>query len=286
MTTTSSTSSSGGPDAAGSVRSAGRRTRLTPILVLRSEWIKQVSLRSVLATTAAVFIVIVGFGLLAAVVSSGEASTPSRGPSFANGDPLNTVLTGAFFAVLIVAVLGVMAGAREYRSGMIRTTFTVVPRRLTVYLAKVAALSALVLPVIAAGVLAVFAGGMAVLRSAGAESLAWGDDGVPRAVVGMIGYLWGIGLLGIAIGFLLRNVAGGLAVLLGGLVFLPTLLSALLPDVWDEVLKYLPSNAGAAFTSFTQTEGTLSVGEGIAVYSAWVVLALVAAAIALKVRDV
>lgn len=265
---------------------AGPRARLTPFLVIRSEWIKQVTLRSVLATTGALFLVIVGFGLMAALVASGDVSEPSRGPAFASGDPVSTVFTGAFFAVLIVAVLGVLAGAREYSSGMIRTTFSAVPRRLTVYTAKIVTFTALVLPVLVLGVLGAFFGGMAVLGNAGADTVAWGDDGVARTVIGMIGYLWGIGLLGIAIGFLLRSIAGGLAVLLGGLVFIPTLLTALLPEVWDTVLKYLPSNAGASFTSLVASDSRLPVGEGIAVYAAWVVAALVAAAIVLKTRDV
>jgi ABC-type transport system involved in multi-copper enzyme maturation permease subunit len=260
--------------------------RLTPLRVIRSEWIKQVSLRSVLATTAGLFVVIVGFGLMAALVASGDVSAPTRGPAFASGDPLSTVLTGAFFAVLIVAVLGVLAGAREYSSGMIRSTFSAVPRRLTVFAAKVATFTALVLPVVALGVRGAYFGGMAVLGRSGSDTVTWGDEGVARAVIGMIGYLWGIGLLGIAFGFLLRSIAGGLAVLLGGLVFIPTLLTALLPDAWDAVLKYLPSNAGAAFTSLTANESRLPVGEGIAVFSLWVVVGLVAAAIMLRTRDV
>lgn len=265
---------------------AGAAHRLTPLRVIRSEWVKQVTLRSVLATAISVLIVIVGFGLLAALVASGDVSGPSRGPAFVREDPLGTVLTGAYFAVLIVAVLGVLTGAREYSSGMIRTTFATVPRRLTVFTAKVVTFTALLLPLVIVGVLGAFVGGMSIMANAGVDSLTWSDDGVARAVLGMIGYLWGIGLLGVATGFLLRSIAGGLAVLLGGLLFVPTLLTALLPDSWDTVLKYLPSNAGSAFTSLTTSDSLLSVGQGIAVFSAWVVVALIAAAAVLKLRDV
>ena len=38
------------------------------------------------------------------------------------------------------------------------------------------------------------------------------------------------------------------ASLIGGVIFLPTLASALLPQSWDGVFKYLPSNAAKSFT--------------------------------------
>jgi ABC-2 type transport system permease protein len=264
---------------------AGAASRLTPVRVIRSEWIKQVTLRSVLLTLAGLLVVMIGFGLLAALVATGEVADPARGPAFVRADPLGTVMTGANFAVLIVGVLGVLTGAREYGSGMIRGTLAAVPRRLTVLGAKIIAFSGLVLPVLVAGVLTAFFGGMAILNGAGADTVAWSDDGVARAVVGMIGYLWGIGLLGIAVGILLRSIAGGLAVLLGGLLFVPALLTALLPDSWDAVLQYLPSNAGASFTSLTAADSTLTVGAGLAVFTAWVLVAITGAAVALVRRD-
>ncbi len=42
----------------------------------------------------------------------------------ASDDPLATVLAGQVLAVLVMGVLGVIAGAREYGSGLIRTTMT------------------------------------------------------------------------------------------------------------------------------------------------------------------
>ena len=259
--------------------------QLTTVRVIRSEWIKQVTLRSMLLTLVGLLLVTIGFGLIAALVATGEVDDPARGPALVGVDPLGTVMTGANFAVLIVGVLGVLTGAREYGSGMIRGTLAAVPRRLTVLGAKVIAFSGLLLPILIAGVLIAYFGGMAILNGAGAETVAWSDDGVARAVIGMIGYLWGIGLLGIAVGFLLRSIAGGLAVLLGGLLFVPALLTALLPDSWDAVLKYLPSNAGASFTSLTVGDNTLSVGAGTAVFTAWVLVALAGAAVALARRD-
>ena len=44
------------------------------------------------------------------------------------------------------------------------------------------------------------------------------------------------------------------AALIGGVIFLPTLASALLPQSWDGVFKYLPSNAAKSFTEVDPRE--------------------------------
>jgi hypothetical protein len=74
-------------------------------------------------------------------------------------------------------------------------------------------------------------------------------------------------------------------VLLGGLLFLPTLASALLPASWDNVLKYLPANAGSSFTGIDPQTGMLGAAAGAAAFAAWVLAGITAAAIALRSRD-
>ena len=83
------------------------------------------------------------------------------GGGFGNSDPLSTVLTGADFAVLLVGVLGALAGAREYGSRMISATIAAVPRRWQVVVSKVVVLTGVVLPTALIGVLAAFGVGMA-----------------------------------------------------------------------------------------------------------------------------
>jgi ABC-2 type transport system permease protein len=50
-------------------------------------------------------------------------------------------------------------------------------------------------------------------------------------------------------------------------------------------VPYLPSNAGAAFTSVTPAAGSLSAGAGAAVLVVWIVVLLGGAAILLRRRD-
>ncbi len=256
--------------------------------VLYSEWIKIRTLRSTWITLASIVLVIVLLGIISAMVASGDIS-PQGGPGAGRArslGPLSTVLAGANLAVLIVAVMGAIAGAREFSTGMIRTTFSAVPKRLPVLWSKLITFTVIVLPVVAVCVVAAFFLGMRVLDAGGAATVAWSDDGVARSVLGTAYYIVGLGLIGLAIGILLRSTAASIGVVIGAVIFLPALASALLPSSWDDILKYLPSNAGTAFTGSSQVGATLlTPGTGFLVFTAWIALAIIGAAIVLTRRD-
>lgn len=257
------------------------------INVMRSENIKFRTLRSNWIPLAATCLAIIGFGLMAAAAASGSVSTSDSGPPVNSTDPVSTVLSGAqLFAVLLVAVLGVLVGAREYSSGMIRTTLAAVPARLRSLAARALVFVAWTAPTIFLAALVAFLAGNSVLESGGAASAGLGDPGVWRVLIGTTGYLVGIGLIGIFLGTMLRSIPAGLGVLLGGVLMLPGLARVLLPESWDDALKYLPSNAGSSFTSLTEPAGMLSLGAGLAVFVGWVVLAGAGAAVLLLRRDV
>jgi ABC-type transport system involved in multi-copper enzyme maturation permease subunit len=261
--------------------------RTTTPRVIRSEWIKLRTLRSTWLTIGGILFALVAFGLTSALTASGQVEVTAQGgpPGFAGTDPVSTVLSGATFAVLIVAVLGAIVGAREYSTGMIRTTLAAVPARLPVLWGKLVTFVGVLAPVALVGVIVSFFAGMAILDAGSAETVAWSDDGVARAVLGTAAYLVGLGVIGVAVGVLMRSTAGAIGTVIGAVLFVPTLASALLPDSWDGVLKYLPSNAGQAFTSLNPGDTLLDPGAGIAVFVGWVALAIVGAAIALKRRD-
>jgi len=264
-------------------------SRLTFWRVLCSEWIKLWSVRSTTTMLLVVVAVVIGFGALAAGVSTGEV-TPADGGGGPGGpggfaaDPFSLVMMGSTFAVLLVGTLGALVGAREFTSGMIRTTVAAVPRRLAVLAAKAITLTVALVPAAVVGVLGAFAIGMAVLSGGGAATVTLGAAG--WAIVGTIAYLLGVGLLGLALGFLFRSIAGSISTLIGGLLILPGIIGALLPESWSEILKYLPSNAAASFMSITPPADMLGVGAGVAVFVAWLVLALGAAGYVFRSRDV
>jgi ABC-type transport system involved in multi-copper enzyme maturation permease subunit len=272
------------PEAA-TAGTAGPAPRITMRRVINSEWIKLRSLRSTWTMLAGIFGVIVVFGLLSAAVSTGDVSSAGGGPNFAGSSPVDTVMSGANFGVLLVAVFGVLMGAREYSSGLIRTTLAAIPARMPVLVGKLTVFVSVVAPAVLAGTLVAFFGGTAILSQAGAASAAWSDPGVAGAVLGTAGYLIGIGVLGVALGMLFRGIGAGIGVLIGGILFVPTLAIALLPDSWDSVLKYLPSSAGQSFTSIATSDSLLSYWGGVAVFAVWVVIAIGATAWSLMRRD-
>lgn len=279
-------------------RSVGRATaravrepapqRVTFRGVLVSEWIKLRSVRSstwtLLATGGTMLLV----GALAAALNGGLLTAPEgEGEAPGLGDPTGTVLSGSMIAALIIGVLGVMLITSEYATGLIRTTMTLVPKRLNVLWAKVTVLTAVTLPVMVVASLATFFVGQGLLGAGDSATASLGDDGVLRAVLGTGVYLTGIAVMGLAAGTLLRSTASAISALVGLLFLLPVLGTFLLPASWqDDVLPYLPSNAASAFTSVNPTPDLLSTGTGALVFAAWVVVPVVGAAVALKRRPV
>ncbi len=259
--------------------------RITLARVIRAEWIKLRTLRSTWAMLAAVLLTVVGLGAIAAASTTGAVEGPPDGGGPGGSDPLSTVLSGSMLAVVLVGVLGVLIGAREYSSGVIRSYLAAVPARLPVLWAKVVAFLVAVLPVVLAGVLVAFTVGMAVLDAGGVPTVSWTDPGTARVVLGTAGYVVGMGLIGLALGMILRSTAGAISALLAGVLVLPTLAGALLPDSWDGLLKYLPSNAASAFTSTVPTDSLLGTGAGAVVFVLWIAVALAGAAVALARRD-
>ena len=235
----------------------------------------------------ALVLLLVGLGAIAAAVSTGSVTTSEEGGGFVNVDPLRTVMTGDFAAVLLVGVLGALAGASEYGSRMISATIAAVPRRWQVVVSKAVVLTGVVLPTALIAVLATFGVGMGILSAGDGATVALTDDGVLRSVLGMAGYLTAIALIGLGLGILLRSVASSIGVLIGGVMVLPTIAGALLPASLDSVLKFLPSSAGAAFTTVTGAgDEVLSPTAGALVLAAWVALTLGAAILAITRRDV
>jgi ABC-2 type transport system permease protein len=248
--------------------------------VLRSEWIKFRTLRSSWTSLAAVLIVMIGISAIAASVSVGRS----------HGDvhraPLEIVLTGTHLGLLLLGVIGCLAGSREYGSRMITATLAAVPRRWPVMLAKTVVLIGIAVPIAVGGTFAAFFLGMSILKSGGLRTIALSDPGITRVVIGTALYLVGISLLGLSLGVLLRSTAASIGTLIGGVLILPEIASALLPDSWQTILKYLPTNAAASFTEQYQPTDGLTATWGAIVFGAWVLVAVGGATYVITRRDV
>jgi ABC-2 type transport system permease protein len=105
--------------------------RVTQARVALSEWTKLRSLRSTRWSLLAAILLTIGFPVLFAAVTSshwGSMSPHER----ADRHPLDIALAGVNVSQLAIAVLGVLVITGEYSTGMIRASFSAVPKRLPV----------------------------------------------------------------------------------------------------------------------------------------------------------
>ena len=249
--------------------------------VLRSEWIKLRSLRSTALTLAAGVFLMVAIGWIFGWATDANWSELSPGEQV-SFNPIDTTLAGYNLAQLAIGVLGVLLITGEYSTGMIRATFGAVPRRLPVLWAKAALYAGVTFTIMLAAAFAAFVGGQQLLGTHGTTLSA---DGAVPAIVGVAGYLALMGVFSVALGFIIRSTAGGVATLFGLLLVLPTL-GLLLPASWrDHILPFLPSNAGATMFSAHTASDALSATTSLLVLLGWVVAALAGAALVLAERD-
>lgn len=262
------------------------RLRVTLRRVVVSEWVKLRSLRSSRWTLLAAVAVVIGFALLAAAFTSGAIDGDGGRRSRPQRDGTAIALAGVTLAQMITGTLGVLVMAGEYSTGMIRSSLSAVPKRLPVLWAKVVVLSGVTLALMTASVLVAFAGSQTFLDGT-AQDTALNDDGVLRALLGAAVYLAAIGVLGVALGALLRSTAAAITTLFVVLLVLPGLIGLVLPQSWaDAAGPYLPSAAGQAFLATSPSgQDLLAPGAGLAVFGAYVAVLLAAAAVSLARRD-
>jgi hypothetical protein len=259
--------------------------------ILRSEWLRFRTVRSSWITLAVAVLLIVGLG---AAISAARASH-MEGDVF---DPTLTSLSGLFFAQLAVGVLGVLLVSGEYATGMIRATFTAVPRRVHVMVARSVVFAVVLAVALMPCVFAAFGIGQRILSTAHPQrpfsfafititrfSTSLADPGVTRAVLGAGLYLVAIGMFGLALGWLIRHTAGAIATLVG-LLFIVPLVVHFLPESWaDDISPWLPSEAGRAVFTAVRLPHTLAPWLGFGVLVGYVAVALVLAGILLVRRD-
>ncbi|HEX4671488.1 MAG TPA: hypothetical protein VH279_04430 [Solirubrobacteraceae bacterium] len=265
---------------------AGRVTggRLTQMHVALSEWTKLRSLRSTVYTLLVAAVVTVGFGILASAITASRWTTLSAHDK-ATFDPLSTSLVGVNFGVLAIGVLGVLLITGEYSTGMIRSTFAAVPKRLPVLWAKAGVYSVVALAVALPSTLIAFFAGQAFLTSHHIN-IAFSHAGVPGAVLGSALYLTLVGLFGLGLGAILRNTAAGIASFAAIMFVIPPLVSILPASTANAIDPYLPSNAGSAIMKIGHQAHTLAPWVGLAVFAGYAALSIAVAAVLLRRRDV
>ena len=262
------------------------------VRVLNSEFIKFRTLLSTLILLASTAVVMVGFGALSAwgtgQFADAAASDPSAAEAMAaqGGDLAVTVPTsGIAFAQLILGSLGVLLMSSEFTTGMARSTFAAVPKRIPAFLAKlvVVMVSAFVLTAVStyiAGLVSV-----PILDNYALKLDLGSAQSIKLLLVNSI-YVAAVAAIGMAMGTLVRNSAGGIMSLVG-LFFVAPIAFQLIPgEFFEEARKYLPGNTINALTAVEHVPDTLEVWQAALVLGAWVVVPLVLAMVLLKKRDV
>jgi hypothetical protein len=257
--------------------------RVTQLRVARSEWTKLWSVRSTRWSLflAALFFTI-GLGALACAVI-GHHYPHMSAHDKADFHPLEPNLAGVQLAQLAIGVLGVLIITAEYGTGMIRASFTAVPKRLPVLWAKVGVFAAVTFALMLPSVLIAFFAGQAILARHHINTT-FGAPHVARVLVGAALYLTVVGLFGLGLGSIVRNTAGGIATFAAIMFVLPPLMNVL-PSSWNSAASpYLPLQAGEAILS-TTPGGHLSPWLGLGLFALYAAVAIVVAAVLLVRRD-
>lgn len=258
--------------------------RVTQARVVVSEWTKLHSLRSTRWSLLVATVLTIGFSVLFAAVTSarwGHMSLHER----LDRKPLDIALAGVNVSQLAIAVLGVLMITGEYSTGMIRATFTAVPKRLPVLWAKLGMYAVVSFALMLPSVLIAFFASQAILDRHHILQISFSATGVARSVVGGALYLMLVGVFALAIGAILRNTAGGIATFAAIFFVIPPLLNVL-PTSWMNAINpYLPSEAGRSVFSLTHGAHSLAPGPGLALFAGYCAFAIAIAAVLLVTRD-
>ncbi|MZF83700.1 ABC transporter permease [Streptomyces sp. SID5643] len=238
---------------------------LTP--VLRSEWLKIRTLRSLPGALLALFAATVAFSALA---GASDTSDPGFDPLFAS---LSGVIPGQIAAISF----GAMAVSSEFHQGVLRLSLAAVPRRGRWFAAKAAVIAVPAFLVGLVTALAALLAGRAGLGAA-ADGLSTGEQ--TRAVVGCGVYLMLMALFAAGTAALLRSGVATLSLLVPFIL----VVSFVIGDATGTVADFLPDKAGQLVLRETY-DGALGPWSGLAVTALWTAAALLAGAWRLRRRD-
>ena len=255
------------------------------IAAVRAEWTKLRTLPStgwLLAAAAGATIAVSAIVAAAWHVNRGSTA-----------DPAKLSLTGIYAGQVVIAVLAVLAVSEEYGTGMIRTTFAAMPRRVNLLTAKAATLAGLTMPVGLIASTGCLIAGRLLLPGAGLNPahgyalISLDQAATLRAAAGTVIYLILIGLLTLGVATIIRDAAASIGTVLA-LLYLPPIAAQLIHNpTWQRHIQQIaPMTAGLAIQA-TRNLHNLAIGPwpGLGILAIWATAALLAAALLLRLRD-
>lgn len=252
---------------------------------MHAEWTK---LRTVAGT---------GWLLLGSIVLTvGVSSAAAAAVTYSSGGGQDTTkisLTGIYIGQTVIATLAVLAISSEYSTGMIRVSFTAMPRRATVLAAKAAVVSGLTLAAGTIAVLCSLLAGRLILPASGFTPahgyppLSLADGPTLRAAAGSVLYLVLIALVSLGAAAVVRDPAIAIASVLGLLYLFPIIAALVTDPDWQRHLEQIgPMTAGLAIQTTTNLHD-LPIGPwpGLGVVAGWAAAALLGGGLLLRLRD-
>jgi ABC-2 type transport system permease protein len=259
--------------------------RVTQARVIASEWTKLITLRSTLWSLGVGMFLTLAFPILFATVTGarwGQMSPHER----ADRNPLDIALAGVNVAQLAIAVLGVLIISGEYSTGMIRSTMLAVPKRLPVLWAKLGVYTVVSFVLTLPAVIIAFFASQAILSRHNILQISFSAPGVVRVLIGGALYVTLVGVFALAIGAIVRNTAGGIALFAGIFFVIPPLMN-IFPTNWNNAIsRWLPSEAGRQLFALHKDPDRYAQWPSGAIFLGYCILAVAIAAVLLRRRDV
>lgn len=258
--------------------------RVTQLRVIVSEWTKLHSLRSTRWSLVVAILLTIGLPAIFAAVTNSHWAHMSPHDR-ADRHPLDFALGGVNLSQLAIGVLGVLVITGEYATGMIRASFTAVPKRLPVLWAKIVVFAVVTFVLMLPSVLIAFWASQSILSNIPHLQTSLSAHGVLRAEVGGAVYLMIFGVFCMALGAIVRNTAGGIAAFVALFFVIPPLLNVF-PTSWQNAINpWIPNSAFRSIFQLTHGSHSLSPAGGLAVSLGYVAFAVGVAAVLLVRRD-
>lgn len=199
----------------------------------------------------------------------------------------NSIIGLALLGQLVIVVLGALMITSEYSTGTVRTSLTVMPRRVTLYAAKAAVFAAVSLVVSLAASFGTWFLGHVLLAGTHAP-MSLSQPGALRSVIITALFVEVCGLFAFGVGALVRSAAGALTLAYGCLALLPEFLPAMPKPVHDALMRWVPG--GDALGVMTATMGgqrplLFSAWGELAVFAGYAAIVLAAGAVLFSRRD-
>lgn len=245
--------------------------------LLTVERIKLTSTRSPWWCAAAALVLSIGLTVL---ISFGSQSTGPNGETF-DVTLSDTIVGGSQFGLAVIMIMAALAVTTEYRFGIIRTSFLSTPNRSAVVLTK-----ALLLAVVAAVLALVIALASVLL----ARLITGADLPVSSAdewrETGGLAIVYALSaVIAVAVGTLLRQSAGAIALLLLFPLLVENLVG-LIPTVGDDITNWMPfANANRFLGQSTTVEHSFGPWGSLLYFAAVVAAVMALALVVVNRRD-